>query len=617
MASLETTDAGSAASAPGSETSENAAEDTFEIGIALAGAVSAGAYTAGVLDFLFEALDAWSLAKANGEDVPNHNVVLRVITGASAGGMNGAIAAAALHYDYPHTRAADGPDHNNALGNPFYAAWVKKIDMGMFLELSDLKQKPLPSLLDSSQLETIVREIVEYEGPPVKDKRKRAWIANPLPILLTVSNLRGVPYNVHFSGSGKGRGHGMILHEDHLGFAAMDLSGRKAEDPYAWRQDQPGGGLPIVAMPNGDAKLHDLLVLPAEKAFAGAWKKLGATALATGAFPAFLASRLLERPGKDYEYRYPYIDADNKAHTRPPAWPDDETPDPYSFLCVDGGAMNNEPFELARLTLAGQCEKNPRKGKDANKAVVMIDPLTDGAKPGPNSYVAIHETAGQLLSSLVQQARFTPTQYALAADGNVYSRFMIAPSRRGLNGDASLAGAGLGAFLGFFSEDYQRHDFLLGRRNCQKFLKEWFTLPVTNPLFETQVADWDDEKKERFRGKPLGDAPHYQIVPLVGDCNIAEACPCWPKNRYRLDRATTRLIERRVKKASSAFLDELLARPENEGIAGYMKRQAAKVYLKGGLFFARGSIAKLARDKIEAAVKSVDERVEDEEDCVR
>jgi hypothetical protein len=48
-----------------------------------------------------------------------------------------------------------------------------------------------------------------------------------------------------------------------------------------------------------------------------------------------------------------------------------------------------------------------------------------------------------------------------------------------------------------------------------------------------------------------------------------------------------------------------------------MKRQAAKVYLKGGLFFARGSIAKLARDKIEAAVKSVDERVEDEEDCVR
>src|SRR5271163_2793770 len=32
---------------------------TFKIGINMAGAVSAGAYTAGVLDFLIEALDAW------------------------------------------------------------------------------------------------------------------------------------------------------------------------------------------------------------------------------------------------------------------------------------------------------------------------------------------------------------------------------------------------------------------------------------------------------------------------------------------------------------------------------------------------------------------------------
>jgi predicted patatin/cPLA2 family phospholipase len=31
----------------------------FKIGLVLAGAVSAGAYTAGVVDFLFEALEAW------------------------------------------------------------------------------------------------------------------------------------------------------------------------------------------------------------------------------------------------------------------------------------------------------------------------------------------------------------------------------------------------------------------------------------------------------------------------------------------------------------------------------------------------------------------------------
>ncbi len=83
---------------------------TFEIGLVLAGAVSAGAYTAGVLDFLYEALDTWHRAKLadleagrSGDDrtVPDHKVRLHIVTGASAGGMNGAISAVALRYDYP------------------------------------------------------------------------------------------------------------------------------------------------------------------------------------------------------------------------------------------------------------------------------------------------------------------------------------------------------------------------------------------------------------------------------------------------------------------------------------------------------------------------------------
>ena len=36
---------------------------TFEIGLVMAGAVSAGAYTAGVVDFLIEALDTWDQAR--------------------------------------------------------------------------------------------------------------------------------------------------------------------------------------------------------------------------------------------------------------------------------------------------------------------------------------------------------------------------------------------------------------------------------------------------------------------------------------------------------------------------------------------------------------------------
>jgi predicted acylesterase/phospholipase RssA len=67
----------------------------FQIGLTMSGAISAGAYTAGVLDFLIEALDAWEDAR-NGPDadtVPNHRVGIKVMSGASAGAITAAISA--------------------------------------------------------------------------------------------------------------------------------------------------------------------------------------------------------------------------------------------------------------------------------------------------------------------------------------------------------------------------------------------------------------------------------------------------------------------------------------------------------------------------------------------
>ena len=69
--------------------------DTFKIGFALSGAISAGAYTVGVLDYFFQALNAWE--KVRGEEgVPEHRVELQVITGASAGAITGALGVVAL-----------------------------------------------------------------------------------------------------------------------------------------------------------------------------------------------------------------------------------------------------------------------------------------------------------------------------------------------------------------------------------------------------------------------------------------------------------------------------------------------------------------------------------------
>jgi len=53
-------------------------EKNFHLGLCLAGAVSAGAYTAGVIDYLIEALDKWQKRKnENLPDTPSHNVVIR------------------------------------------------------------------------------------------------------------------------------------------------------------------------------------------------------------------------------------------------------------------------------------------------------------------------------------------------------------------------------------------------------------------------------------------------------------------------------------------------------------------------------------------------------------
>src|SRR5271165_808067 len=97
----------------------------FRLGINMAGAVSAGAYTAGVLDFLTEALDEWYAAKARGEAVPAHDVSIEVISGASAGGMCAAISAVMLQEGFEHVHDVTKSGTNNRL----YESWVNRIDI--------------------------------------------------------------------------------------------------------------------------------------------------------------------------------------------------------------------------------------------------------------------------------------------------------------------------------------------------------------------------------------------------------------------------------------------------------------------------------------------------------
>ncbi len=77
------------------------------------------------------------------------------------------------------------------MANPFYDAWVKRVDIRHFLGTNDLadKDQPIASLLDTRCLDEIAANALRFQGEP----RARRYIANPLKFVFTVTNLRGVP----------------------------------------------------------------------------------------------------------------------------------------------------------------------------------------------------------------------------------------------------------------------------------------------------------------------------------------------------------------------------------------------------------------------------------------
>jgi hypothetical protein len=79
-------------------------------------------------------------------------------------------------------------------------------------------------------------------------------------------------------------------------------------------------------------------------------------------------------------------------------------------------------------------------------------------------------------------------------NGTTFDQFVIAPSDPELVHEykssppefrpPALQCATLGAFGGFFYRGFRAHDYALGRRNCQKFLRDSFILPDNNAIIK-------------------------------------------------------------------------------------------------------------------------------------
>jgi len=511
----------------------------------MAGAVSAGAYTAGVVDFLVQALDCWEAARGDDRLAPPHRLRLRALTGASAGAMTAGILAgiAAGREHRPVSRFDPGEDLPD---NPLFDSWVNRIDVRNLLSTGDLDgsgSDRLLSLLNGD----VLADIASAALPAGAGGRRKPWLADELLMALTVTNLRGVPYNIGFADSGNPdqprAGHGMRRHADQLRFRLSGTDPGADADP-----GQPPGCIALDAGMNGPG-----------------WRRLQLAALASGAFPLLLPPRWISRDSRDYlAQRWPGAGSGKvvdghcdcvRYRSLAPDWGEHEPPEQFQFHAVDGGMLDNQPFTAGRELLTG-LPPTPPAAPVVSRVMLAIDPFPDlvsyrQQEPEP---AGLLDFGLALLSAMKNQTRFKPEELLTAAEDAYASRQLIAPSRRidGVPMDHPLAGGAIEGFAGFIDRRFRLHDFWLGRANCQRFFGRHFRLPAEHPLF----ADWSPQQRQAWRD----DDGRLPVLPLLGAAAEPIATPTWPTiGAEQMDQLSALLRQRSLALLPHA-IDHLLAR---------------------------------------------------------
>ena len=331
-------------------------EKTFKLCLTMAGAVSAGAYTAGVIDYLLETLELWEKAKVinrsrgiNHSDynhsIPMHQVEIDVMSGSSAGGISGSLTLLALADKNYKSINKDNP---NGIDNIFYRSWVEMADtkesstIDKLLGDNDLKEfGEVRSLLNTKAIDDIADEAIR-----IREQREiPKYASDSLDVILTTTNLRGINFLVNFDGS-RDSSKGTVI-TNHGGFFR-----------YKLKNDKYKSGIPV-----SEDELYYVLDISKKKHL----QYLKEATLSTAAFPIGLRSREVAI-SSEYIKRYPkYLF--NQSKGIEPLLPEGDI---YTFNSVDGGVINNEPYGIALKVLK---EKNPKSIEICGYGVIMIDPF--------------------------------------------------------------------------------------------------------------------------------------------------------------------------------------------------------------------------------------------------
>jgi len=515
------------------------AQPAFQLGICMAGAVSAGAYTAGVMDYLLEALEAYEKVRGT-PGYPSHKIEIPAIGGASAGGMTAIIAAAALQQGIEHI---DKPLPNLQQERPeniLYHSWVDLTDPDMFgnmLSTGDISKENVDSAFNCKFIDEVAKRALEPAKPADFAWKKRpAFIAPDLKLFTTLSNLGGFSYNVNFNSVDEGsrRPYYMKMHND---YACFEL---------VWDKDATAGKgwMPL----NLEHKQNTTIAMQA--------------AMATGAFPVGLKARNVTRP-LEIVQSIPFFDDKTQAAIKDSLYEEakeqakkrnenetDAAKLTYGSLNVDGGMINNEPFDkirelLNKLTGEYEIKTDNEPGKPAGyksyedyqafkSTIIMIAPFPSSKPETIDQSTGLGNVVGQTLSAMISQMRSKPSQINDAKNSDCAGQYLIDPARdfydlngkwiTAAHGETAIACGALGGFSGFINKEFRVHDYFIGRHNCKVFLKNYFTIPAKdkdiNPIFKAGYAGITDDRYKAKDGS-------WQIIPIVD-----AAKPEFPKLKF-------------------------------------------------------------------------------------
>lgn len=521
------------------------------------------------MDYLLNTLELWEQEyQRDPHNTAKPNVVIDTITGASAGSI--AAAVTLLSAASNRFRSVSSVNEFDAKENLHYYTWVKfglseeETIVEKIFATDDIADDQLKSVLNTKFIDELIVDIKKI----IADSELRKlppYISPDIEILMTLSNLRGVPIDLQFSDSKNGAAHSMSYHKAFAHFKYLPTE--KDDSTFALdfeRETQLGLFLDC--------------------------------ARASGAFPIGLKSVAFKDIPKSY------IVSNLKDIFGADVMLDPKIEDSYEFLAVDGGMTNNEPIaEAIRILrkrngkgkikdrlheLIGEIKLTDEQLEDyftddlieelkRTNPVILIDPFPnniDCASTENNYNIEednVQQILPQLLETLRSQVLFKENDIAALFKDDT-SRNMIWPTRYNESGQQlrnPIATGGLNGFAGFFDERFRHHDYMLGKKNCQNFLRYHFSQAADECGWSTEMIDRfsfvDDQCRRRvplipdFRitsrddlnnsgGKGeflprLEDATDFPTYPQVDQFDLVNII-LKPKIKHRLDRIIAALL---------------------------------------------------------------------------